>query len=61
VVIQRCAHCDEALGESARFCPSCGVDVQAGLHCRSCSAKLPSGTKFCLNCGEAVKALLPGV
>lgn len=48
-----CPSC--AAEASGRFCPQCGVAIDAT--CRECQNPLPSGARFCNECGVTVAAV----
>jgi hypothetical protein len=49
---QTCPSC--AAPASGRFCPQCGVAIDAT--CRECQNPLPAGARFCNQCGVTVAA-----
>lgn len=49
---QTCPSC--AAPASGRFCPQCGVAIDAT--CRECQNPLPAGARFCNQCGVGVSA-----
>lgn len=49
---QTCPSC--AAPASGRFCPQCGVAIDA--QCRECQNPLPAGARFCNQCGVPVAA-----
>ena len=61
----KCLSCGTALTERHRFCPKCGVKVDApppqsaSLTCRSCGTALTEKNKFCPKCGIKVDAPPP--
>ena len=51
--MRSCFKCDQALPESAQFCPNCGnsAPVPAEARCARCSEPVPASAKFCPHCG----------
>ena len=49
----RCQRCGRELDDDARFCPGCGLAVEA--RCKACGASLESDARFCKHCGTAVE------
>jgi len=49
-----CRGCSRTLDGDARFCPGCGMAVEAT--CASCGAPLDADARFCKRCGEPVAA-----
>jgi membrane protease subunit (stomatin/prohibitin family) len=45
-----CTTCGKPYPEGARFCPSCGANLEGGK-CAKCGVELPSGASFCPGCG----------
>ncbi|HEX8722047.1 MAG TPA: SPFH domain-containing protein [Pyrinomonadaceae bacterium] len=55
-----CPKCQTPNAAGAKFCQSCGANVQAqaaaaGVECPNCKAQVPAGAKFCNNCGQSVE------
>ena len=48
-----CSKCGETLNDDQRFCPSCGVDIDAykNRSCAKCGAAIADGQTFCTECG----------
>jgi len=48
-----CAACRAPVAAGAKFCPSCGVKMEApaAKFCANCGKELGSGEKFCPECG----------
>src|SRR5215208_5161710 len=60
---QTCNSCGTANPAEAKFCMSCGAQLER--RCPSCGTPAPEQAKFCMNCGstldpESVKALVDG-
>jgi len=62
---KKCPGCNADMATTARFCPSCGVDTQAGggagiaavpstTVCDKCGKTFPKTAKFCPECGESL-------
>ncbi|MBR4430054.1 MAG: zinc ribbon domain-containing protein [Clostridiales bacterium] len=49
-----CPKCGASLLPGARFCSSCGADVQVGF-CQNCGASVNPGDVFCEKCGARVQ------
>ena len=49
-----CTGCGRELDADTRFCPGCGLAVEA--RCKACGASLDSDARFCKHCGAAVEA-----
>jgi class 3 adenylate cyclase len=49
-----CTGCGRELDGDTRFCPGCGLAVEA--RCKACGASLDSDARFCKRCGAAVEA-----
>lgn len=41
-------------GRGAKFCPQCGLKLEAPMQCSACHAALPSSSRFCPECGHGV-------
>ena len=59
----RCTRCGSPYRPEARYCPSCGLDLQPAkppkaqpAYCRQCGEKLRPNTKFCPRCGTPVSS-----
>ena len=56
----KCNNCGADLADNAKFCTSCGANVevqgpQGGpRHCRNCGSQLAGDASFCTNCGQKV-------
>ena len=56
----KCNNCGADLADNAKFCTSCGANVEAQgpqggpRHCPSCGSQLASDASFCTNCGQKV-------
>ncbi len=48
----RCADCNQAVGQGARFCPHCGHQILIVSQCLACGKNLPPTAKFCPRCGQ---------
>lgn len=48
-----CPNCQASVSASARFCPSCGTNLQA-VACPKCGHQNAPGAKFCSNCGNGL-------
>ncbi|MBU0629522.1 MAG: zinc ribbon domain-containing protein [Candidatus Margulisbacteria bacterium] len=48
-----CPKCEAPLASNAKFCPSCGENLQLTA-CPKCEATLAPGSKFCPECGEKI-------
>jgi len=46
-----CSICGKEISSDHKFCPSCGIDCQAGFECKSCHAKVKASDTFCSHCG----------
>ncbi len=46
-----CPHCNTQNPAQAKFCSSCGKEMQVQAECPSCKAKMPANSKFCPSCG----------
>jgi predicted Zn-ribbon and HTH transcriptional regulator len=50
-----CPSCKSSVAESARFCTSCGANLEKiskeGRICPSCKSSVAESAKFCINCG----------
>lgn len=55
---KKCPSCNTTIGESIKFCPNCGSNVnsatQAKVKCSACSSSFAPGTKFCPECGRKI-------
>ncbi|MDQ3044283.1 MAG: SPFH domain-containing protein [Chloroflexota bacterium] len=49
-----CPNCQATVATTAKFCPSCGQDLQPTV-CPKCQASNPAAAKFCTNCGTDLK------
>ena len=52
--VRLCASCGAALQQGVKFCPACGVKVEAPASpgsCPSCGASITADAKFCPDCG----------
>ena len=56
---KKCPICNADMNAHARFCESCGHDVQKSaaasinlIECSNCESKYPNNTKFCPECGD---------
>ncbi|MCH7606492.1 MAG: zinc ribbon domain-containing protein, partial [Chloroflexi bacterium] len=47
-----CAHCEHENRTGARFCNSCGAQMDAD--CPSCGQVNPPGSRFCDSCGQGL-------
>ncbi len=45
-----CPNCGKPHPADAKFCPSCGANLQTG-RCAKCGEEIPSGASFCPGCG----------
>ncbi len=56
----KCNNCGADLADNAKFCTSCGANVEAQgpqggpRHCPNCGSQLAEGASFCTNCGQKV-------
>jgi ribosomal protein L40E len=53
-----CLKCNVKNSPNARFCKSCGADLNsppANLACPKCGSSNPLSAKFCNNCGKVLK------
>lgn len=50
-----CPSCDKVLEDHYRFCPKCGIDLQAPIVCPDCSYPNENNSKFCQECGIPLK------
>ena len=52
-----CKNCGAYVGETTRFCPDCGREVQNNSirYCPHCGAELVENEYFCKNCGTKLK------
>ncbi|HKS59265.1 MAG TPA: zinc-ribbon domain-containing protein [Thermoplasmata archaeon] len=50
-----CPKCNQPIATGAKFCPSCGAQLQAPpVPCPKCQTPVPPPSKFCSNCGTGV-------
>lgn len=47
-----CPQCRNSVNNSFRFCPHCGIKLQAV--CPECGNPVPSGDRFCSSCGKGI-------
>ena len=50
-----CPGCEKTLEKNVKFCPNCGMDLQAKKECPKCKATITPGSKFCPECGNKFK------
>lgn len=54
VAVVPCRNCGAAVDSTARFCASCGAEIE---RCGNCGVVLPSDALFCAECGTPVNKL----
>jgi RNA polymerase subunit RPABC4/transcription elongation factor Spt4 len=47
-------NCNAPLPGQVKFCPQCGANLAAQVHCTECGAKIQPWAKFCPECGAKV-------
>jgi class 3 adenylate cyclase/tetratricopeptide (TPR) repeat protein len=56
----KCANCQTANPEAAKFCFNCGVALaQMAARCSNCGNDLPAGARFCMGCGQPAAITTP--
>ncbi len=54
-----CPNCGTQVPDGEKFCPQCGVPVDAVQRCPHCGAAVLPGEQFCGECGRPIKATTP--
>lgn len=55
----RCPNCGAQVPDGEKFCPQCGVPVDAVQRCPHCGAAVLPGEQFCGECGRPIEVAVP--